>query len=304
MSLFADYTSAGFDDEMMAADGRPHAHCRKLFQRLGGLSLQDFLRRVQLADLMLVNQGITFNVYSDDRGTEKPWPFDLVPRVIPAGDWDHIERGLTQRMTALNLFLHDLYHDQKILKDGIVPRELIVSAPHFRSELLGATPTGGAYVSICGSDLIRSDDGTYFVLEDNLRVPSGVSCSARKRLAALAIDSGSSPTLKAATARTCRRMPCLVMHSSWISASRRASDSSRAFCLTGMTKHPCPVTIRNGVPCALLLEPEMSSASLGAGTCQNNMVGCSSQNRATMTARGPLVSTITTWTFLSMGSSL
>ena len=175
MSLFDNYQTQGFFDEMLAGDGRPHGHCRKLFQRLGEMSLPDYIGRVQLADLMLVNQGITFNVYNDDRGTEKPWPFDLVPRVIPATDWDHIEQGLTQRLTALNLFLHDIYHDQKILKDGIVPRELIVSAPHFRPELLGATPTGGAYVHICGSDLIRGNDGTYFVLEDNLRVPSGVS---------------------------------------------------------------------------------------------------------------------------------
>lgn len=175
MSLFDNYTNAGYFDEMIAAGGSPHGHCRKLFQRLCDMSLQDYVGRVQLADLTLVNQGITFNVYSDARGTEKPWPFDLVPRVIPAADWDHIEEGLTQRLTALNLFLHDLYHEQKILKDGIVPRALIVSAPHFRPELLGATPPGGAYVHICGSDLIRSDDGTYFVLEDNLRVPSGIS---------------------------------------------------------------------------------------------------------------------------------
>ena len=175
MSLFDNYSTHGFFDEMFGGDGKPHGHCRKLFQRLSDLSLQDYIGRVQLADLMLVNQGITFNVYNDALGTEKPWPFDLVPRVIPANDWDHIERGLTQRLTALNLFLHDIYHEQKILRDKIVPRELIVSAPHFRPELLGATPTGGAYVHICGSDLIRGGDGTYFVLEDNLRVPSGVS---------------------------------------------------------------------------------------------------------------------------------
>ncbi|MBV9850512.1 MAG: circularly permuted type 2 ATP-grasp protein [Armatimonadetes bacterium] len=175
MSLFDNYTTQGFFDEMFGEDGQPHGHCRKLFQRLTEMSLPDYVGRVQLADLMLVNQGITFNVYSDQRGTEKPWPFDLVPRVIPATDWDHIERGLTQRLTALNLFLHDLYHEQKILKDRIVPRDLIVSAAHFRPELLEATPTGGAYVHICGSDLIRGNDGTYFVLEDNLRVPSGVS---------------------------------------------------------------------------------------------------------------------------------
>ncbi len=175
MSLFDDYDSPGYFDEMMAAPGQPHAHCRKLFQRLADMNLQDYVGRTQLADLMLVNQGITFNVYGDERGTEKPWPFDLVPRVVPANEWDHIERGLTQRLTALNLFLHDVYHDQKILRDRVVPRDLIVNAPHFRPVMLGATPPGGVYVHICGSDLIRGNDGTWFVLEDNLRTPSGVS---------------------------------------------------------------------------------------------------------------------------------
>jgi uncharacterized circularly permuted ATP-grasp superfamily protein len=175
MSLFDDYISPGYFDEMLAADGQPHPYCRKLFQRLTDMNLQDYVGRTQLADLMLVNQGITFNVYGDSLGAEKPWPFDLIPRVIPANEWEHIERGLAQRLTALNLFLYDVYHEQKILKDRIVPRDLIVNAPHFRSVMLGATPPGGVYVHICGSDLIRSNDGTWFVLEDNLRTPSGVS---------------------------------------------------------------------------------------------------------------------------------
>ena len=175
MSLFDDYASPGYFDEMVGTDGSPHGYCRKLFQRLADMSLQDYVGRVQLADLMLVNQGITFNVYNDARGTEKPWPFDLVPRVVPANEWDHIEAGLIQRLTALNLFLYDVYHEQKILRDRIVPRDLIVTAPHFRPLMMGATPPGGVYVHICGSDLIRGNDGTWFVLEDNLRTPSGVS---------------------------------------------------------------------------------------------------------------------------------
>ena len=173
--MFDDYKSEDFFDDMFQPDGQPHAHCRRLSQRLREMSLQDYQGRTHLADLMLVSQGITFNVYGDSRGTEKPWPFDLVPRVITANDWDHIERGLTQRIHALNLFLHDLYHDQKIVADKIVPRDLIVSASHFRREFIGADPPGGIYVHICGSDLIQGKDGTYFVLEDNLRTPSGVS---------------------------------------------------------------------------------------------------------------------------------
>ncbi|MDQ2687087.1 MAG: circularly permuted type 2 ATP-grasp protein, partial [Armatimonadota bacterium] len=175
MSLFQGYQSNNFFDELFASDGQPHAHCRKLNQRLNDISLPDYLGRSQLANLMLLNQGITFTVYNDARGTEKPWPFDLIPRIVPAQDWDIIERGLTQRLVALNKFLYDVYHKQKILKDRKVPRDLIVSAAHFRREFLGANPPSDIYVHICGSDLIRGSDGTYYVLEDNLRTPSGVS---------------------------------------------------------------------------------------------------------------------------------
>ena len=175
MSLFDGYQSQDFFDDMFQANGQPHPHCRSLCQHMEEMSLQDYQGRSQLADLMLVNQGITFTVYNDSRGTEKPWPFDLIPRVVTASDWETIERGLTQRITALNLFLHDLYHDQKILNDRVVPRDLIVTAAHFRREFIGANPPGDIYVHICGSDLIRGKDGTYYVLEDNLRTPSGVS---------------------------------------------------------------------------------------------------------------------------------
>src|SRR5689334_10423536 len=175
MSLFDSYQTDGFYDEMFDSAGQPRPHYRKLHQRICAMSQDDYTRRVQLADLTLINQGITFVVYGDERGTEKPWPFGLIPRIVPADEWEHIERGLTQRLTALNLFLHDVYHDQKILKDRVVPRSLVVNAVYFRPEFVGADPPGGIYVHICGSDLIRDADGTYRVLEDNLRTPSGVS---------------------------------------------------------------------------------------------------------------------------------
>lgn len=175
MSLFDNYQTDQFYDEMFTPDGLPRPHYQKLLQRVSQMSLEDYERRVQLADLTLINQGITFAVYGDEKGTEKPFPFDLIPRIIPADEWEHIERGLKQRLTALNLFLHDIYHDQKITKDGVVPRELLIGAPNFRSEFIGANPPGNIYVHICGTDLIRDADGTYRVLEDNLRTPSGVS---------------------------------------------------------------------------------------------------------------------------------
>lgn len=182
MSLFDAYQTDGFYDEMFQPDGQPRPHYRRLFQRLTQMSLEEFRRRCRLADSTLIQQGITFAVYGDAKGTEKPFPFDLIPRIIPAEEWDHIERGLTQRLTALNLFLHDIYHDQKILSDHVVPRDLVMGAAHYRTEFQGADPPGRIYVHICGTDLIRDGEGTYRVLEDNLRTPSGVSYVLENRI--------------------------------------------------------------------------------------------------------------------------
>ena len=182
MSLFDSYQTNGFYDETLGPDGTPRPHYRKLYQRLCKMSPEEFRRRTQLADHSLINQGITFAVYGDEAGTEKPFPFDLVPRIVPADEWDVIERGLKQRLQALNLFLHDVYHEQKILNDHIVPRELVVGAAHFRPEFMLADPPGGIYVHICGSDLIRDSNGAYKVLEDNLRTPSGVSYVLENRI--------------------------------------------------------------------------------------------------------------------------
>ena len=175
MALFDAYQTEGFYDEMFGPDGQPRAHYRRLYQRIRALSVDEYRRRGQLADLTLIQQGITFAVYGDERGAEKPFPFDLIPRIIPADEWDLIDRGLKQRLHALNLFLHDLYHGQKILTDRVVPRDVIMNAVHFRRELIGADPPGGIYVHISGSDLIRDESGAFVVLEDNLRTPSGVS---------------------------------------------------------------------------------------------------------------------------------
>ena len=135
-----------------------------------------------MVDLTLVNQGITFTVYGDTKGVEKPFPVDLVPRILPADEWTFLERGLSQRVRALNLFLHDIYHEGKILRDGVVPRELIVNAPNYRRSFVGADVPSDIYVHICGSDLIRDENGTYRVLEDNCRTPSGVSYMLENRI--------------------------------------------------------------------------------------------------------------------------
>jgi uncharacterized circularly permuted ATP-grasp superfamily protein len=172
---FDNYEVGDFFDEMWAAPGKVRPHYESLVRRIGELKDGEIERIYQLASQTFLNQGVTFTVYSDNQGTERIFPFDPIPRIIPASEWDHIERGLVQRITALNLFLKDIYHDQKIIKDGVVPAEVIHSAKHYRPELVGFDLPKDIYIHICGSDLIRDRDGTYLVLEDNGRCPSGVS---------------------------------------------------------------------------------------------------------------------------------
>ncbi len=173
--LFDQYDATGFFDEMMNPTGEVRPHYRLLRERFAEMDLADFERKRTMAEKSYLNQGITFTVYSGDEGTERIMPFDLIPRIIPADEWAVIERGLVQRLTALNLFLHDIYHDQRIVKEGIIPEEIIRSAKHFRPELVGFDLPRDIYIHVCGTDLIRGADGRYMVLEDNGRCPSGVS---------------------------------------------------------------------------------------------------------------------------------
>ncbi|MGD0990167.1 MAG: circularly permuted type 2 ATP-grasp protein [Candidatus Sulfotelmatobacter sp.] len=160
---------------MFEAPGIPRPHYRALFQTLLDLPSEELRKSQQAAELSFLHQGITFTVYGSSEGTERVFPNDLLPRIIPYGEWRKIESGLTQRIAALNLFLEDIYHAGKILADGIVPKELIYTCRHFRREMRGLNVPRGIYVSICGTDLVRLPDGSFAVLEDNLRVPSGVS---------------------------------------------------------------------------------------------------------------------------------
>lgn len=176
MSLLTNpYDVGDFFDEMFETDGKVRPHYRRLAERLNTLPPDEFERRRAAVDLALLRRGVTFTVYNDSEGTERIFPFDLIPRIIPAAEWSRLEAGLIQRITALNLFLHDLYHEQKILRDKVVPAAQILSAKHFRREFMNFSVPKDIYVHICGTDLIRGRDGTYLVLEDNLRCPSGVS---------------------------------------------------------------------------------------------------------------------------------
>ncbi|MBL9203089.1 MAG: circularly permuted type 2 ATP-grasp protein [Opitutaceae bacterium] len=160
---------------------RPHYH--RLAERLGRLEVDEFDRRRAAVDAAFLRRGVTFTVYNDAQGTERIFPFDLIPRIIPDKEWRRIEAGLIQRLHALNLFLDDVYHGQKCLKDKIVPPALILGAKHFRREFMNFSVPRGIYVHICGSDLIRDAQGNYLVLEDNLRCPSGASYMIENRAA-------------------------------------------------------------------------------------------------------------------------
>ncbi|MEO6924315.1 MAG: circularly permuted type 2 ATP-grasp protein, partial [Bryocella sp.] len=162
-------------DEMVASSAGLHEHYGPLLEHFTALPNEEIQRRKHAAELSFLNQGITFTVYGRDEGTERIFPYDLLPRIITAAEWERVERGLTQRITALNLFLKDIYNEGRILADGIVPRELIYSCPQFRRQMMGLQVPRNVYVAVCGTDLIRLEDGTFAVLEDNLRVPSGVS---------------------------------------------------------------------------------------------------------------------------------
>ena len=172
---FSSYQTEEFYDEMFQPDGCPRPHVRLLVDTIGALSEGHLLRYKHAAERLLLQMGITFNVYGDSAGTERIFPFDLIPRIIPAEEWDRIERGLAQRIHALNLFIDDIYHEQKILKDSVIPAEIVLSAASYRQQCQGLNPPFHVWCHVTGTDLVRDRDGQFYVLEDNLRVPSGVS---------------------------------------------------------------------------------------------------------------------------------
>jgi uncharacterized circularly permuted ATP-grasp superfamily protein len=173
--IYAHYQLGAAYDEMFASEGTvrpPYAH---LYDRVARLSTDELRRRQHACEQSFLHQGITFTVYGDNQATERIIPTDLLPRIVTAAEWARIEAGLKQRIVALNLFLRDIYTDGRVLKDGLIPRPLIYGSRHYRREMRGLPIPHGAYVNVCGTDLIRREDGKFVVLEDNLRVPSGVS---------------------------------------------------------------------------------------------------------------------------------
>ena len=175
METFTTYDPGDFYDELIDADGKPRPGAQLLVDKIESLPPGDLTMRQKAAETLLLKMGITFNVYGRDEGTEKIFPFDIIPRIVPASDWQQIESGLKQRIFALNEFLQDIYNDKKILKDKVVPEDLVLSSRTYRKECEGFTPPKRIWCHVTGTDLVRDRDGGFYVLEDNLRCPSGVS---------------------------------------------------------------------------------------------------------------------------------
>ena len=148
--LVAGYDAGGFFDEMVDADGRPRPHYRALYERLAALTDDGLDERIRTANAFFLTQGIGFTVYGDEAGTDRIFPFDLIPRIVPADEWAHVERGVAQRVRALNLFLDDLYGRQRILTEGVVPAELVFAGANLRREMIGLEPPGGIFAHVAG----------------------------------------------------------------------------------------------------------------------------------------------------------
>ncbi|CAD5924256.1 circularly permuted type 2 ATP-grasp protein [Planktothrix agardhii] len=172
---FQSYDPGEFYDELFVAKGQPRSYAAQLIDRINSLSPGDLEIRQEAAKTAMMKLGATFNVYNDSEGTERILPFDLIPRIVSASEWSHLESGLKQRIYVLNLFINDIYGEQKIVKDGIIPEELILSSKGFLKPCMGLKPPKGIWCHITGTDLVRDQEGKWYVLEDNLRCPSGVS---------------------------------------------------------------------------------------------------------------------------------
>jgi uncharacterized circularly permuted ATP-grasp superfamily protein len=173
--LFDAYDPGDFFDELFVSKGQPRTEASQLVRRVNALSLADLKLQQEAAQNTLFKLGVTFNVYSDTQGTERIFPFDVIPRIVSGDEWQWLEKGLKQRIHALNCFIHDVYNDQKILNDNVIPRHVVESAPGFLQPCMGLQPPEQVWCHITGTDLVRDKDGTWYVLEDNLRCPSGVS---------------------------------------------------------------------------------------------------------------------------------
>ena len=181
-SIWNNYKTDAAYDELMCSEFQSRAVSHHLCQYLDSLKKEDIDKRKVAAELAIIEMGISFTVYSEEGNIDRAWPFDIIPRTIDAREWRVIEKGLKQRLTALNLFISDVYGEQNFIKAGKMPAEIISSSKNFRKECIGVKPAHNVWANICGTDLVRDKDGVMYVLEDNLRVPSGVSYMLENRV--------------------------------------------------------------------------------------------------------------------------
>lgn len=172
---FDGYDTENFYDELIGPDGQPRPEALPLIEYVNSLGATTLRQKQKAAEQALHQQGITFSVYGSKKGTEKIFPFDIIPRIVPSAEWGPLEQGLKQRIRAMNMFINDIYNDQKILKDNVVPAELVLSSECYLKQCVGLSPPKGIWIHITGTDLVRDKDGEFYVLEDNLRCPSGIS---------------------------------------------------------------------------------------------------------------------------------
>ena len=169
-------------DEIVGPEGSPWDLTRALWRHVVELGPDAIAARQRAADREVRMIGVTFRTSDSEGPVDRPWPFDVIPRIVDSEEWSRLERGLTQRLRALNMFIDDVYRAQRCVQAGVVPTDVIVGSPNFRPECVGVRPPGGIWAHICGSDLVRDEDGVFYVLEDNLRVPSGVSYLLENRM--------------------------------------------------------------------------------------------------------------------------
>lgn len=220
-SLLSEYTTHPNIWDEMCLKGEIRNHYKGFFETLSQISPEDLVKKDELAKKLFMSQGITFTVYSDGEGIEKIFPFDIIPRIITAAEWTQIDSGIKQRIKALNIFLRDIYHDQFIIKDGVIPAGLIHSCPNFLREMVGVDVPFDIYTHISGIDLIRDSDGSFYVLEDNLRTPSGVSYMLENRSMTYRIFPGILPK---SNVRSVKDYPDLLLKNLLSLSNRQKSE--------------------------------------------------------------------------------
>jgi uncharacterized circularly permuted ATP-grasp superfamily protein len=181
--MFSQYNHLPYFDEMFNQKGEVRAHYEQVYQQLSNKSREELNNLQETMQFQMMKQGVTFTLYNETQKDplERTIPVDVIPRIIPANEWEMVEQGIKQRITALNQFIRDVYHEQAILRQGIIPRKIVLSNPYFLTEMMGVDVPSDVYISLSGVDLIRDDSGQYFVLEDNLRTPSGLSYILKNR---------------------------------------------------------------------------------------------------------------------------